>query len=78
MVKITTSSSEYTGQTIGSIVRRVWGRNAKLISNADPNFRGWADVVGPVNPHTNGRPAYAQIYADPEAWATATDADFAE
>lgn len=43
----TTAGRDYTGRTVGSIIRREWGRRASLYPSADPHAHVVGSVVGP-------------------------------
>lgn len=47
MTTIRTNHGEFTGQTVETIVRRVYGRRARALRSADPNSPQWGEVITP-------------------------------
>jgi hypothetical protein len=48
MTTIHTTKGEYTGRSVDTIIRRVWGRNAEVRRSADPNNPNEGLIVTPV------------------------------
>lgn len=45
-MRIKTSHGEYTGRTLDSIIRREYGRGARVVGFADANRPGVGDIMG--------------------------------
>lgn len=62
-----TTGDEYSGKSVESIVRRVWGRKATVRLRSDPNERFYADVLGTPFNRGGGYPVLAVIIVSEEA-----------
>ena len=56
---IHTSEGTYTGRSVATIIRRVWGRNAELRHSADPN----SSHVGLIVTRDKAKPSAYHVHA---------------